>query len=161
MAAIRQMPKSDGVTNIVQYLGIASDEPERIERHTKPNVVLPLVLAGWDEAYCRQWCEDNDLLSPIYSSSARGGCWFCHNQGVDQLRLLRRNYPELWKLLLKWDKDSPITFKPNGLTVHDFDKRFFYEDGGKVPADRRFKWRMVDELEAQKVALTYDTVMSG
>ena len=161
MAAIRQIPKSDGVTNIVQYLGIASDEPERIERHTKPNVVLPLVLAGWDEAYCRQWCEENDLLSPIYSSSARGGCWFCHNQGVDQLRLLRHNYPELWKLLLKWDKDSPITFKPNGLTVHDFDKRFFYEDEGKVPADRRFKWRMVDELEAQKVALTYDTVMSG
>jgi len=161
MAAIRQMPKSDGVTNIVQYLGIASDEPERIERHTKPNVVLPLVLAGWDEAYCRHWCEENDLLSPIYSSSARGGCWFCHNQGVEQLRLLRRNHPELWKLLLKWDKDSPITFKPNGLTVHDFDKRFFYEDEGKVPADRRFKWRMVDELEAQKVALTYDTVMSG
>ena len=161
MAAIRQMPESDGVTNIVRYLGIAADEPERIERHTKPNVVLPLVLAGWDEAYCRQWCEENDLLSPIYSSSARGGCWFCHNQGVEQLRLLRRNYPELWKLLLKWDKDSPITFKPNGLTVHDFDKRFFYEDEGKVPADRRFKWRMVDELEAQKVALTYDTVMSG
>lgn len=161
MAAIRQIPKSDGVTNIIQYLGIASDEPERIERHTKPNVVLPLVLAGWNEAYCRQWCEDNDLLSPIYSSSARGGCWFCHNQGVDQLRLLRRNYPELWKLLLKWDKDSPITFKPNGLTVHDFDKRFFYEDEGKVPADRRFKWRMVDEIEAQKIALTYDTVMSG
>jgi len=161
MAAIRQIPKSDGVTNIVQYLGIASDEPERIERHTKPNVVLPLVLAGWDEAYCRQWCEENDLLSPIYSSSARGGCWFCHNQGVDQLRLLRSNYPELWKLLLKWDKDSPITFKPNGLTVHDFDKRFFYEDEGKVPADRRFKWRMVDELEAQAVSLTYDTVMSS
>ena len=160
MAAIRQMPKSDGVTNIVQYLGIASDEPERIARHTKPNVVLPLVLAGWDEAYCRQWCEENDLLSPIYSSSARGGCWFCHNQGVEQLRLLRRNYPELWKLLLKWDKDSPITFKPNGLTVHDFDKRFFYEDAGKVPADRRFKWRMVDELDAQSVALTYDNVMN-
>ena len=160
MAAIRQIPKSDGVTNIVQYLGIAADEPERIERHTKPNVILPLVLIGWDEAYCRQWCEENDLLSPIYSSSARGGCWFCHNQGVEQLRLLRRNYPELWKLLLKWDEDSPITFKPNGLTVHDFDKRFFYEDAGKVPADRRFKWRMVDELDAQPVALTYDNVMN-
>ena len=76
------------------------------------------------------------------------------------MRLLRRNYPELWKLLLKWDKDSPITFKPNGLTVHDFDKRFFYEDAGKVPSDRRFKWRMVDELDAQSVALTYDNVMN-
>lgn len=147
--------------NTVQYLGIAADEPERIERHTKPNVILPLVLMGWDEAYCRQWCEENDLLSPIYSTATRGGCWFCHNQGVEQLRQLRHDYPDLWALLLKWDKDSPITFKPNGLTVHDFDKRFFYEDEGKVPADRRFKWRMVDELEAQKVALTYDTIMSG
>lgn len=134
--------------NTVQYLGIAADEPERIERHTKPNVILPLVLMGWDEAYCRQWCEENDLLSPIYSNATRGGCWFCHNQGVEQLRQLRHEYPDLWALLLKWDLDSPITFKPNGLTVHDFDQRFAYEDAGKVPADRRFKWRMVDELNA-------------
>lgn len=59
-------------TNIVQYLGIAADEPERIERHQKPGYALPLVEMGWDEAYCRQWCEENDLLSPIYTQSARG-----------------------------------------------------------------------------------------
>lgn len=147
-------------TNTVQYLGIAADEPERIQRHTKPNVILPLVLIGWDEAYCRQWCEENDLLSPIYSSASRGGCWFCHNQGVDQLRQLRHNYPDLWRLLLKWDIDSPITFKPDGHTVHDFDKRFEYEDEGKIPTDRRFKWRMVDELNAQPALITYDNIMS-
>ena len=147
-------------TNTVQYLGIAADEPERIQRHTKPNVILPLVLIGWDEAYCRQWCEENDLLSPIYSSASRGGCWFCHNQGVDQLRQLRHNYPDLWRLLLKWDIDSPITFKPDGHTVHDFDKRFKYEDEGKIPTDRRFKWRMVDELNAQPALITYDNIMS-
>lgn len=149
MAAMRQIPKSDGVTDIVQYLGIAADEPERIERHTKPNVILPLVLMGWDEAYCRQWCEENDLLSPIYSTATRGGCWFCHNQGVEQLRQLRHSYPELWKLLLKWDSDSPISFKPDGHTVHDFDRRFFYEDEGKIPVDRRFKWKMVDKLNEE------------
>lgn len=145
------MPKSDGVTNIVRYLGIAADEPERIERHTKQDVVLPLVLIGWNEAYCRQWCEENDLLSPIYSSSARGGCWFCHNQGVCQLRLLRKNYPELWSLLLKWDVDSPIAFNPRGLTVHDFDKRFQYEDEGKIPTDRKFRWKMLDEIDSNKI----------
>lgn len=63
-------------TNIVQYLGIAADEPERIERHKKPGYALPLVEIGWDEAYCRQWCEENDLLSPIYTQSARGGVGF-------------------------------------------------------------------------------------
>jgi hypothetical protein len=57
----------------VQYLGIAADEPERIERHTKPGIKLPLVEIGWDEAYCRKWCEENDLLSPIYTTATRGG----------------------------------------------------------------------------------------
>ena len=61
----------------MQYLGIAADEPERIERHTRPGIILPLVDIGWDEAYCRKWCEENDLLSPIYTNAARGGCWFC------------------------------------------------------------------------------------
>ena len=59
--------------NTVQYLGIAADEPERIARHTKDGFMLPLVEVGWDEAYCRQWCEENDLLSPIYTTATRGG----------------------------------------------------------------------------------------
>lgn len=130
--------------NTVQYLGIAADEPERIARHTKPGVVLPLVLAGWDEAFCRQLCKELDLLSPIYTDSARGGCWFCHNQGIDQLRLLRRNYPDLWALLLKWDNDSPVTFHPDGHTVHHFDIRFQAEDEGRVPTDRKFRWKMLN-----------------
>lgn len=132
-----------GKKNIVQYLGIAADEPERIKRHSVPGKVLPLVDIGWNEAYCREWCEENDLLSPIYTDSARGGCWFCHNQGVDQLRLLRKNYHDLWEILLKWDLDSPTTFKSDGHTVHDFEKRFQAEDDGKVPSDRKFRWKMI------------------
>lgn len=140
--------------NIVQYLGIALDEPERIKRHTKPNIILPLVDIGWNEEYCREWCEQNDLLSPIYTSATRGGCWFCHNQGVDQLRLLRKDYPELWALLLKWDKDSPVTFKPNGLTVHDYDKRFYMEDIGVLKVgDKRFRWKQVNDFDIEKEVL--------
>lgn len=129
----------------MQYLGIAADEPERIKRHTRPGVVLPLVEIGWDEAYCRKWCEENDLLSPIYTNAARGGCWFCHNQGVEQLRLLRRDYPDLWKILLKWDSDSPFTFKPDGHTVHDYDLRYAMEDRGLIPTDRKFRWAMIQD----------------
>ena len=130
--------------NTVQYLGIAADEPERISRHSVPGKVLPLVDIGWTEADCRKWCEENDLLSPIYTTSARGGCWFCHNQGIDQLRLLRKEYPDLWALLLKWDSDSPVSFKSDGHTVHDYDRRFQAEDEGKVPKDRKFRWSMLD-----------------
>lgn len=132
-------------TNIVQYLGIAADEPERIVKHDKPGFKMPLVEIGWDEAFCRQWCEGNGLLSPIYTSATRGGCWFCHNQGVDQLRQLRHNYPELWALLLKWDRDSPVSFHADGKTVHDFDLRFCAEDLGIVPTDRKFRWAMLTQ----------------
>lgn len=133
--------------SIVQYIGIAADEPERIQRNNKPGYALPLVEAGWSEADCKQWCEENSLLSPVYTTSTRGGCWFCHNQSVDQLRQLRKNYPDLWALLLKWDKDSPYSFKPDGHTVHDYDRRFSLEDQGRVPCDRRFRWKMLDDAD--------------
>ena len=95
---------------------------------------------------CGLWCKYSDLLSPLYEISERGGCWFCHNQGVNQLRQLRRNYPDLWSLLLKWDKDSPVSFKPDGRTVHDYDKRFQLEDQKLIfPDDRVFRWAMLDD----------------
>lgn len=128
----------------IQYLGIAADEPNRFHNLTETKR-SPLVEAGWDEAYCHQWCEENGLLSPIYTTAARGGCWFCHNQSVGQLRLLRRNYPELWAKMLQWDKDSPVSFKADGHTVHDYDRRFQLEDEGLICEDERFLWSMLDE----------------
>lgn len=129
----------------VQYIGIAVDEPNRfhILSDTKKS---PLVEAGWTEADCRRWCEENDLLSPIYTTAARGGCWFCHNQGVGQLRLLRRNYPDLWALMLKWDKDSPVTFKPpRRQWVTDLDgpetRLVYADDDDTVEREERGYWK--------------------
>ena len=124
----------------IHYVGIAVDEPKRFHSLNAERI-SPLVEAGWTEEMCRKWCEKNDLLSPIYTQSSRGGCWFCHNQGIDQLRLLRKNYPDLWSLLLKWDIDSPVSFKADGHSVHDFDKRFQAEDDGFLfPDDSSFRW---------------------
>lgn len=61
--------------------------------------------------------------------------------------MLRKEYPDLWELLLKWDTDSPVTFKPSGITVHDFDKRFMLEEEGKVPIGKGFKWKDVREYD--------------
>ena len=129
----------------IWYLGIAANELERLKRlnDIRKN---PLTAAGWTEAMCRIWCEENDLLSPIYTHSARGGCWFCQNQPIGQLRLLRKNYPEYWALMLKWDSDSPVTFHPDGHTVHDFDLRFQLEDEGFLsPDDKNFRWSVLEE----------------
>lgn len=139
------VPQGANKNTVVQYLGIAADEPKRLERLDGITKISPLAAIGWTELDCKQWCEENDLLSPIYTTATRGGCWFCHNQAIGQLRLLRKNYPDLWALLLKWDLDSPVSFHPDGRTVHDFDRRFALEDEGKVPTDRKFRWKMLDE----------------
>lgn len=144
-AALRKIEKP----NIVSYVGIAADEPKRfkiLNEHKKS----PLVEIGWSDDDCRKWCEDNGLLSPIYENHDRGGCWFCHNQGVGELRNLRHNYPEYWKLMLKWDIDSPVTFRADGHTVHDFDKRFELEDKGVlIPNDKKFKWAWLTDESIQ------------
>lgn len=127
----------------VVYIGIAADEPNRFHNLTDTKR-SPLVEAGWTESMCREWCEQHGLLSPIYTTAARGGCWFCHNQGVQQLRLLRKNYPDYWKLMLQWDAESRRTFKPDGHTVRDYERRFAAEDAGIVPQSA-FKWDMLDD----------------
>lgn len=128
----------------MEYLGIAADEPDR---HGQLNEKkrAPLVEFDIDEDLCGLYCQYTGCLAPTYETSCRDGCWFCHNQGVDQLRQLWRNYPKHWALLMKWDLDSPVTFHADGHTVHDFDKRFQMEVERKIPMDRTFRWRMLEE----------------
>lgn len=119
----------------------------RIKKHIdKADYVLPLVQIGWDEGLCGLEATYMDMLSPTYSDGhLRDGCWFCHNQGVQQLRDLRHNYPDLWAKLMQLDLDSPVTWHPDGRTVHDFDRRFQMEDEGFVQADEPWRWSMLDE----------------
>jgi 3'-phosphoadenosine 5'-phosphosulfate sulfotransferase (PAPS reductase)/FAD synthetase len=142
---LKMYPIKSTLKNNVSYIGIAADEPNRFH-NLSDRKRSPLVEYGVTEAEARKICVDLDLLSPVYTQSARGGCWFCHNQSVQQLRLLRHQYPEYWALMLKWDTDSLMTFKPDGHTVHDFDKRFQLEDDGLLIAnDKTFRWNMLNQ----------------
>lgn len=47
--------------------------------------------------------------------------------------------------MLKWDSDSPVKFRSDGHTVHDFERRFQMEDDGLIsPDDKVFRWAMLD-----------------
>ena len=134
--------------NCVQYVGIAADEEERIERYRdNASKIMPLVDIGWTEADCMRWCEENNLVAPTYKMFKRTGCWFCHKQSTESLRTLRRHYPKLWKLFMKWDADSPFCFKANNHTLHDYDKRFELEDMGLIDPNRRFRWKIIEMSE--------------
>lgn len=145
MSAIRKMEK-EIKENCIQYVGIAYDEPNRFHNLSE-NKISPLLKVKWTEQDCKNWCIENNLLSPIYNNTTRGVCWFCYNQSIEQLRYLYKNYPEYWRMMLQWDLDSPVTFHSDGKTVHDYDKRFKAEELNLVPKDRKFRWKMLDNLD--------------
>lgn len=139
--------------NAINYVGIAFDECERIERQKGKNTLLPLVEIGWTEKDCMDWCIKNDLRSPTYDLANRDGCWFCPKQPVEQLRLLRSNHPDLWQLLLEWDLDSPCAFKPSGHTVHDYDRRFELEDMGFIRPNEKWRWEYIKVPIGKQITL--------
>lgn len=115
------------------YIGYAIDEKNKkrqkaikdyLNNKQQTNKIYPLADYNIPENVAFNWCKKNGLLAPCYEHSIRGGCWFCHQQSIEQLKYLRKNYTEYWNLMLKWDKDSPTTFRSDGITIRDLDKRF-------------------------------------
>lgn len=114
-----------------EYVGIAVDEPERLARLT-PNKSSPLADYGITEEMAVEICKQHHLLSPIYQTQARNGCWFCHNARIGELRDLYRQYPELWAELREIQTISRVTFKQD-YTLFDLEERFKNEIAEEVP----------------------------
>ena len=112
---------------IIQYVGIAYDEPERYERLNHETHITPLYDLKITEKEAMEICEKYDLLSPIYKTSFRGGCWFCPKQRISQLKWLYQEHKDLWNILRDMEKDSFNTFKPN-TTLKDLEERFKNEE---------------------------------
>lgn len=63
---------------------------------------------------------------------------------MERQRWLRKEHPELWELMLKWDKDSPVQFKAH-YSVSMLERRFAAEDAGQVPVGNTFRWKMLEK----------------
>lgn len=87
--------------NIVQYIGIAKDEPSRLVRIDGSRKISLLDKYNYTEAMARQKAEEYGLLSPIYQTGSRNGCWFCPNCSIKQFGRFRKEHPELWEELMK------------------------------------------------------------
>ena len=94
----RYLRKQKG--EVVQYIGIASDEQERLVRLEGQKISL-LDKYGVDEAGAYALCRRAGLLSPIYEFADRNGCFFCPNAKLPELRHLRRYHLDLWARLLQ------------------------------------------------------------
>ena len=107
-----------------EFVGIAYDEPKRYESlMKKKNKRSILFEQKITEAEAFEICREYELVSPLYSISKRGGCWFCPKQNKEQLYYLYRDYPQMWNELKELQKDSFNTFKPNQ-SIFDLDLEF-------------------------------------
>lgn len=86
---------------IVQYVGIAKDEPRRLARIDGVKKVSLLDKYHYTEAMARAKAEEYGLLSPIYQSGNRNGCWFCPNRSIRQFGRFRKAHPDLWAELVE------------------------------------------------------------
>ena len=90
--------EQDGDYSVI--LGIASDEKDRLLTKAANNKISILDLLGIEEFNTFGICSQETLLSPTYTFSDRGGCWFCPNQKIQELELLYRCFPHLWEELM-------------------------------------------------------------
>ena len=82
---------------IIEYIGIAVDEPIRLKRLNGINKISLLAKYGYTEAMAMEKCREYDLVSPCYQNGTRGGCWFCFNANITRFISVRKNYPEYWQ----------------------------------------------------------------
>ena len=104
-------------------VGIAMDEKTRLPGLMLSGDISYLEMAGINEKQAFELCEDHDLLNPLYSYFDRLGCVRCPKQPLSALRIVREIEPEKWQWCLDHDNESPITFKPSGITFHDIERR--------------------------------------
>lgn len=117
---------------VIQYVGITVDEPLRMERLDKCRKVSLLEKYGYTEDMARKKCEEYGLLSPYYSYSKRGGCFFCPNMCKSQLQYLRKNHKDLWYKLLELEKQDNLAGAyfntQNKTSLSSLEENFQWED---------------------------------
>ena len=92
----------DNVECDTMYVGIAKDEPKRLQRLQGTNKFSPLDFWGMTEQdcldYCRQkgfnWNEDG---VDLYTILDRVSCWCCSNKNKNELINIKKHLPKYWK----------------------------------------------------------------
>ena len=124
---IKNYKKSLACKNIIDYVGICIDEPNRLESlHKNPNTISLLERYNYTEAMARELCESYGLLSPIYNLTKRGGCWFCPNAKLSEMSAVKQQSPELWREFIELENEPNLaTYKWNVFreSLHEIDKK--------------------------------------
>ena len=96
-------------SSIIFYVGIAADDPKRLERLNNKTEVSLLAKYGIAEKDALELCKKHNLLSPVYELSRRNGCWFCpYTKDKETLHFLKNN-ENLFNKLIEWEKEENLS----------------------------------------------------
>jgi len=131
--AIKKYYQTLNTQKIVEYVGIAADEPQRVGKATGAtgaNVekVYPLVEWGMTEQDCLSYCrargwdwKENGL--DLYAVFDRVSCWCCANKNLKELRGMYEHFPKYWKALKVLQAMCATPFR-KGTTLQELEARF-------------------------------------
>lgn len=117
--AIQKYKKSLDDT-VVDYVGIAADEPKRFEKEKCDGKQLPLVEWGMTEADCLAYCHEHGWFwyeessvgrVELYSILDRVSCWCCANKNLKELRNIYIYLPQYWDRLKQLQSKISRPFK--------------------------------------------------
>ena len=110
--------------DIIEYHGIAYDEPHRIKQYKDRDVRYPLFDWGVSERDALAYCYDHRFTwGGLYEKMSRVSCYLCPLQPNNELEIVFNEYPDLWQEMHDLDKLSHRRFKAN-CTLTELDTRF-------------------------------------
>jgi 3'-phosphoadenosine 5'-phosphosulfate sulfotransferase (PAPS reductase)/FAD synthetase len=134
LEAIRNHNAKYGDEMIVEYVGVASDERERINRERHGNRVKLYPLVEWEmtEKDCLEYCYSkgwhwNENGYELYDLLDRVSCKYCKNKNLKELRNIYHFMPKVWQELKDLQDKVKMQYK-DGKTIHDIETRFITED---------------------------------
>ena len=116
----------------IEYVGIAVDEPKRLEKERKGNKQFPLAEWNMTEKDCLQYCYDKgwhwleDNID-LYSILDRVSCWCCANKNLKELKNIYLYLPKYWQKLKDLQSKTDRPFKNNKYTIFDLENKFIKE----------------------------------
>lgn len=124
-----------GDEEIYEYVGIAVDEPDRINEDE--HKIYPLVDWNMTEKDCLQYCYDkgynwDENGVELYSVLDRVSCWCCQNKNLKELKNIYLYLPEYWQRLRGLQSRIDTPMKGEGKSVFELEERFKKEiENGK------------------------------
>jgi len=114
---------------MVEFVGIAHDEQERLEKNQDTDNIKDYPLDAWyiEEDEALEYCWDVGYdWGGLYEKFGRVSCFLCPLSSLDELRYTFWNYPELWAEMRMLDDMSYRDFRSD-YTLAELEHKFWRE----------------------------------